>query len=106
MVNLKYEEFMKLCEEPVDIEQCLKALKEFVARRATMHIPVRLDDPDILIGRALNQLGKARADIKELVEVLRDLVAINGSLESWKDKDFEQTIEERCKPLITKHKED
>ena len=55
-------------DKPVDVQDCYKALTDFIKRKAILRVPARADDPDMLIGRALRQLKQARELIKALTE--------------------------------------
>ena len=46
--------------DPVDISECREALSRLIHHKTRMSIPAQPNDDDILIGRALNELEKAR----------------------------------------------
>ena len=55
-----YERFKEACKEPVDIDKCREALKRLIAREHTMRVPPTIEDDDILIMRALDELERMR----------------------------------------------
>lgn len=57
---MNQEEFERQCKEPVDINECHKALQKFIDRTFSLSVPARPDDPDMLICRAFNELVKLR----------------------------------------------
>ena len=58
--------------KPVDVQECHKALTDFIKRRAILRVPARADDPDMLISRALRQLTDANAKLTKIQRILRE----------------------------------
>jgi len=51
--------------EPVDINKARKALSNLLSGEYSLSIPVRSDDPDMLISRAIDELERYRLNEKE-----------------------------------------
>jgi hypothetical protein len=54
------EKFEEACREPVDLDDCYKALQLLVNGEHNLHVPPQIDDADILISRALRELKEHR----------------------------------------------
>lgn len=60
-VFLTHEEFMLKRLEPVDIEVAYDALQRFIdSGYCRMRVPARLDDDDMILSRALDELKRYR----------------------------------------------
>lgn len=89
------EEFDKKCKEPINILAAHSALSRFIDGRGKLHIPVRPEDDDMLISRALNELHEARILLAQIKATGAELVLqyenIYG-LETDLSKEFSQLL--------------
>lgn len=59
---MTYEHFQELCKEPVDVSLCKEALSRLLDHKCRMSVPVQLNDDDVLIMRAINELERIRGN--------------------------------------------
>lgn len=57
---MEYEEFKKICDQPVDLEAAHEALKRFIHKEGVVCVPANPNDDDMLLCRVLDELKKYR----------------------------------------------
>ncbi|MBE7897168.1 hypothetical protein G7L40_00390 [Paenibacillus polymyxa] len=58
------EEFLRKCDEPVDIEKVERAIENLIHGKPRFSIPVQPDDDDVLVNRALQELKRLKSKVK------------------------------------------